>query len=112
MQHNNDIYFERRITVLEMQFERIDKKLDDLILNQVTKSELQIELAKINTKLDLELNKIDSKLDILENKIDKKLIGLEAKIDKSVNKIAWKVGSIVIAWITIYPFVLQYFGQK
>lgn len=86
MHQNNDMYFERRITTLEMKFENIDKKLDSIIAGQsnfVTKQDFQLELAKI-----------------------------DHKIDKSINKMVWKLGSIIIGWMTIYPFILQYFGHR
>jgi hypothetical protein len=95
-QLNNDMYFERRVTTLEMKFENIDKKLDDLIsgqINFVTKQDLQLAATKFDNNLQLELAKIDH------------------KIDKSINKMVWKLGSIIVAWITIYPFILQFFHK-
>lgn len=79
MQHNNDLYFERRVTTLEMQFERIDIKLD----NSVNKDDFQLEMAKI-----------------------------DHKIDESINKMVWKLGGLIIDFVSAYPFILQYFGHK
>lgn len=103
MQHNNDIYFERRITTLEMQFERIDKKLDDIIsiqANFISKQDLNFEITKLTNKMDVIYQKLD-------NKIDTNSITLDNKIENMKNKIIWKVGGVIVAWITIYPFVLQ-----
>lgn len=118
-QPNNDIYFERRITTLEMQFERIDEKLDELIVSQsylATKHDLNFEIVKLYNKIDGVCQKLDNKIDIsfstLDTKIETIYIKLDNKINNVTNKVIWKLGSIIIVWITIYPFILQYFSHK
>jgi hypothetical protein len=95
MQHNNDIYFERRMTTLEMEYKNITEKLDNLISSQSL-------LAK-NSDLDNFVTR---------NEFNLAMVKIDNKIDRVINKAIWKIGALIVAFMTTYPFILQYFIHK
>lgn len=95
--NNNDMYFERRMTTLEMEYKNINDKLDKLIVTQenfVNKLDLKVESTRLETTITLEVTKLDNKTETMSNKI------------------IWQLGSLMIGCITILGFYLQYFGHR